>query len=370
MLQNIRSGSWFTIFLTITLCVSIFLGTLHFFRSDILYHTDIARDFLLVQEMVDEKKIFLIGGKTSIPGVFHGPLYYWMMLPFFMISDGNPLVVSILWLLLYWSFLAAAYYISKKLADTSFALITTALLATLTAYLPFGFTHTTVANFLTLPLVYFIWMYKKTSNWLFLAITVFTAGLLIQFQMGFGISISLILCVYLVYQILKNKQYKHLLLGFIICIPLSTFFIFDVRHEFAQTKSAMAYMGGGNSTGSLTAHLSARLFEFSGSFRLIDGSLDQDQKPISVLVLVSLVWLFMQRSILKKDPREMLTIAMVFIFGFWIALLFYKGALWSHYYEPLLPLVVLGVSYFFILCFSQKNWITNYSNNYWYKHLL
>jgi len=64
--------------------------------------------------MVTERKISLIGGRSSIPGVFHGPLYYWLVSPFFALSGGNPAAVSIAWLLLYWLFLGSFYYVAKK----------------------------------------------------------------------------------------------------------------------------------------------------------------------------------------------------------------------------------------------------------------
>ena len=87
--------SSYCLFLVIAFCS--YFSLLHFFKNDIFYDTDIARDFLLWQEMSDKHKLTLIGGRSSLPGLFHGPLYYWLGWPFFLLAGGNPLGVAVFW---------------------------------------------------------------------------------------------------------------------------------------------------------------------------------------------------------------------------------------------------------------------------------
>lgn len=138
----------------VALIILLVLGTLHLFKADLYYDTDIARDMLLLEDMVKQQKLSLIGGRTSVPGVFHGPLYYWMVLPVFVLSGGNPVVISWVWFATYLLFIGAFYYVGKKVFDHKTALISTTLLTSATISYADGFTHSVLANFLIVPLIY------------------------------------------------------------------------------------------------------------------------------------------------------------------------------------------------------------------------
>ena len=65
--------------------------------------------------MNDKHKLTLIGGRSSLPGLFHGPLYYWLGWPFFLLAGGNPLGVAVFWAGSYALFIG--FYISSKSND-------------------------------------------------------------------------------------------------------------------------------------------------------------------------------------------------------------------------------------------------------------
>ena len=95
--------------------------------GDIHYDIDISRDFLVISEALDTKKPFLIGPHSGIiAGVFHGPLWYYLLIPVFILSHGNPIAIGWFWFLLSLLFVILIYLISLKLFNK-----TTALLATL-----------------------------------------------------------------------------------------------------------------------------------------------------------------------------------------------------------------------------------------------
>ena len=173
--------------------VCLLLGALHFGKNDIYYDTDIARDFLLWQDMVDTHKISLIGGRTSLAGVFHGPLYYWLVLPFFIIGHGNPVVVAIFWLIVYWLFLGGFYYCGRQMFNRQVSILATTLLISLTCFYPAGYTHTVLANFLIVPIIYFVCQYCQKQKATALVLAVLLCGLTIQFQLAFGVPITIIL---------------------------------------------------------------------------------------------------------------------------------------------------------------------------------
>ena len=62
-------------------------------NGEVNFFNDIARDFLLLQEL-DQKKIVLIGPRSSTNGLFHGPLWTYINYPAYVLGNGNPVVVA------------------------------------------------------------------------------------------------------------------------------------------------------------------------------------------------------------------------------------------------------------------------------------
>lgn len=335
------------------LVVIVMLGTLHLFKGDLFYETDIARDFLIVDDMVKQQKLSLIGGRSSMQGIFHGPLYYWMLLPLFLISGGNPVALSYFWLLLYWIFLASFYFVGRKIFDNKFALVSTTFIGSLTAFYPAGFTHTTVANLLIIPWVYFVHQYVKNNKvkWLFAAI--FTSGLLIQFQMAFGVPMFILLCCYVVYQVSKKRTYLHILLLSLIAIPLSTFILFDVRHEFIQIKTLTGYSAA-NASGSVNGYSHDRWVSMVDSFSVMSSPNKVLRDGTSILALLSIFLLVWKNSRSSNKHNLAIVILTSIVIGFWIITAPYKGNVWQPYYRPLLPVIVFCVTYFLLKYLPKK----------------
>src|ERR1700733_1388991 len=91
------------LFIVFIACIAygIFLFSLHLLNGDLLFHTDIARDFLLIQDIVVNHKLALIGPRAGgIPGTYFGPIWIYLTIPAFFIGNGDPLVVGYFWLFL------------------------------------------------------------------------------------------------------------------------------------------------------------------------------------------------------------------------------------------------------------------------------
>jgi hypothetical protein len=72
--------------------ICIILASWFVINGDILFYSDIARDFLLMEDILYNKPIALIGPRSgAISGVFHGPLWFYLNLPAFILGKGNPM---------------------------------------------------------------------------------------------------------------------------------------------------------------------------------------------------------------------------------------------------------------------------------------
>lgn len=335
------------------IALGLALGMLHIFRGDLLYETDIARDMLLLDEMVEQRKIAFIGGRSSIPGVFHGPAYYWLVLPFFALFQGNPVVVSFFWLALYWLFLSAFYMVGKKVHDENFALISTTFLVSLTAFIPKGFTHTVLANFLIVPCLYFLYAYKKEQKVWQLGVAAGLMGLLVQFQMAFGVPVLLCLSLYALVNIVRNRRWTHLFAFLALFIPLSTFLVFDLRHNFIQSKSVVEYLQSGSGASNFEDYLSERVISLLDSFSVLVFPNESVRNIVSMVVLATLLVVAWKNARAKKS-QPFLTLGLLVVFGFWLITIPFKGIVWAQYYRPLLPVIVFCLTYILLMRVPKK----------------
>ncbi len=260
--------------------------------------------------MIDTHKISLIGGR---------------------IGHGNPVVVAVFWLLVYWLFLGGFYYCAREMFNHKVALVATSLIVTLTCFYPAGYTHTVLANFLIIPLIYFVGQYCQRQKIKDLIITILLCGVMIQFQLAFGVPMTVILGLMCLCQIVKRKNWRHLLCVFAILIPLSTYILFDLRHDLMQTKSVLASFG--ETEPSLDSLFDNHRIAFFDSWRI---SLITNETWHFILTIASLVFVF--ESFKKLSARKTLRqqewfsypyLLLITIAGFWIIVLNYHGHIWG-----------------------------------------
>src|SRR3989344_1542324 len=103
----------YLILLLITL-FNIYLSSSLVRHGEVNFFNDVARDFLLLQE-VDYKKIVLIGPRSSTNNLFHGPLWTYINYPAYLLGDGNPVIVAWFWIVLGCMFLLSGFYMTRKL---------------------------------------------------------------------------------------------------------------------------------------------------------------------------------------------------------------------------------------------------------------
>lgn len=73
--------------------LGIFLRTMYLSRESLTFAYDQARDAFVMQNMV-KGDIKLQGPPATAPGLFHGVLYYYLMLPAYVVGKGNPIYAA------------------------------------------------------------------------------------------------------------------------------------------------------------------------------------------------------------------------------------------------------------------------------------
>lgn len=225
----------YLILLLLTL-YNVYLSSFSARLGEVNFFNDVARDFMLLREL-DEKKVVLIGPRSSTNGVFHGPLWTYINYPAYKLGNGNPVTVAWFWVFLAGIFLLTSFFVAKKLFGTFAALAYTLLLSSRLPPHINGVFHSE-ATFFFMPVFFFsIAMYIKSKKSLYLAAHLLISAMLIQLNIGIGITFFILSLLILCWAIFKNKSWKHLLIFSLIPVFLSNFILFDLRHDLRMAKA-------------------------------------------------------------------------------------------------------------------------------------
>ena len=156
-------------FLYTVLCLfilfNLYLCSILVSGGEVNFFNDVARDFLLLQEL-DAKKIVLIGARSSTNGLFHGSLWTYINYPSYLLGHGNPVVVAWFWFFLGCFFCLTSFYMVRKLFNTFIALFFV-LLISIKMVPHIDAVFHAEATFFFIPLFFFsICMYIKTKKYL------------------------------------------------------------------------------------------------------------------------------------------------------------------------------------------------------------
>lgn len=327
----------------IFLFINILFAAWYLLHGDIFFHTDIARDFLLLDEL-QLKKFVLIGPRASgLTGFFHGPLWMYLNFPIYLLSKGDPLVQGWFWFGLLLSYLGGSYFLWKKKIGTESALILVALLSLFFTvdpeqslsngfYNPFG-------SLMVMPFyLYFLhsyWMKKKARH---LIALLFINGLIIQFQIAFGAPLLILSSGLIMWSILKTKKYTQLLSYLILLIPASTYILFDLRHNFSHFRAIFLVPPN-------------QFIEKLDFFTMVMQRLDMilysglhffryplTQLNIVITVCLSFITYFI---IIHKKERTYLYMFLYFFLGYFLLSLAHNGWLMYFYWMQIYPITFL-----------------------------
>lgn len=304
-------------------------------QQDIIYYPDSARDFLLLREITTTNPIMLIGQRTGISGLYHGPLWLYMNVPAFIIGKGSPVVMGYFWVLLYIAIIGATYWCTMRISGSFFAGLLAALFVAISYGYHVPFMYNPHGALLVTPFFFYACVeYVKSRKPVFAWIAFITLGFIIQFEMAFGVPVAVLLCGYVAGYALKQRQWGLLLPVLGVLPGLSTFILFDLTHGMAQTKSVIAFFtpGGERTPLIVVWHLQQRVKMMVG-----DGLYDLTKGNV-ILSVLFLAWCVVE----YKKP-----VVQVFLFlflGFWLLAFRYTGMMWVFYHWMLHLMAIMTMA--------------------------
>ena len=329
--------------------------------GDIAFWYDPARDML--SSLANLNKFTLIGPPSGIPGIFYGPYWIWF-LSFGQLFSYDPrfvtMVVLTLPYLLLFPFILSRF--SKIFSPFTIILLWLLFLLSFSEYMT-KLWNPYPAPLLILLVIYLQFIKKKNTSLknVFLTFGVgFTAGLVTNFHLSFGIGILFGLLLYQIGEIFfyfyknndKGKVALHKIfeLGlFFLGLFLSflPFIIFELRHQFLQTKTlfnALTHYGGVVSLKGLSQIDILQLFFKRGAELLHIPFI------LAIFVVVFFIGLYGYRFKKRHDGQKKLEIKLLLILlALSVVILFIyltaKNPVWSYHFigVEILFLLLIGI---------------------------
>lgn len=190
----------------------------------------------IVKDIVLNGHHRLIGQEISAPGIFLGSLFYYLLVPFYLIFNMDPVAAIIPITIIGMLTLLSYYFVFSKLFNTNVGLIATFLYAVLISsavWFDRRLAPSTPTNLWTVWYFYVVYMLSRGKFWV-LPLLGILIGLIWHIHIALVPALVAIPFAFLVAGKLPNfpKVLKFLVALFITSLPL---IIFELKHNFQQT---------------------------------------------------------------------------------------------------------------------------------------
>lgn len=313
----------------------------------------------IVKDIVIDKHFRLVGQLTSVNGIFIGPLFYYLLVPFFLVFNLDPIGSAYFTLVISIATILSYFFILSKLFNKTVGLIAAFLHASVWSTI--GFDR---------------WMVPTITTKLWAIWYLYTLILLSRGQFGvlplLGILIGLIWHVHLALlptllavpiAILLSKKLptlKQLLLTLIsLTVTSIPLILFEAKHNFVQFNSLISSLFNGGD-GKVDLYklqiVLGKISENTTSFLLSPLSLPQEYKlPLTVATLFSVVWLVKIHLINTKE----IVVLLFWIFGVIIYFTF-SSILSSEYYFANLEIIFMLIVSLLLFAVFRSSVILKY----------
>lgn len=328
-----------------------------FLQNDVLILQDQGRDLLLVKDVVENKDLILIGGHTGFGGLFHGPLWIYLLVPTYVLSGGHPFWTLVpVYLLVSMGIVGGVFYFGWKNYG-----LTAGLLMAFFAAISHTFADTInyTSNAQMMPLFFVMYLiglfgYLRGKQWSLL-LSALAIGLGIHVEVAFAVMlVPVTLVAFLFWRTMPHWKVLLTCLG-VILLCISNYIIFDLRNDWLMTKSAMRLVSEGTPVDERTVVYRDMNYRFVDRMVWIGNLLRSplpafDHRILYALVVVSIsafiafcAFTLKQYGKLTQRTKEQLflLISFLIIMAFYVL---YPSELHAHYVQSLalVPIILMG----------------------------
>jgi len=330
---------WFIVLLVI---IGAFL---RFYRleASLQFLGDQGRDAIVLRNIIVNHDLPFIGPITSVGGFFLGPLYYYLMVPFLLISNFNPVGPAFATAMIGVITIPVLYLITKDMLSNSAAKYATLLytFGAIPAIQTRGAWNPNPMPLAALGIVYGFYKARKLKKPQWLYLSALSIGIALQLHYMIVFLAPFILCQLIsVFKIKKLR--KPLLLWFsIILFIMLPLVLFEFKNNFINVKGLISYLNRYDSQG---INLWDQIRHLKGRSEQAIGMLLGFGEQYSILRewLTRLIWIPALYFLFKKPKLGFKTIAFWLFFTI-ATITFFHGRIPPYYLGFIFPAVFMLV---------------------------
>lgn len=335
-----KTFSYPTIFVIAILLIGLFLR-LYKLPEFFNYAHDNDLAGWIVKDIVVNRHFRLIGQLTSTAGIFIGPLFYYLLVPFYLLSKMDPIGITYFGVLLgivtIWSF----YHIFSKLYGAKTGLIA-ALAYTVSQYMIFNDKEIVPTMGVYLWTVWFYYAVElllrgEKKAYLILGIL---AGLIWHLNIALVLLFPLVPIAIILSK--KKINLKYILFGILSSLPLLVpLFLFEARHNFLQSRAFIASLTTNQSQVFTLTERLGRVIELSGKNlkQLLLPRIPEFPKIYLLALALVVIGILIYKKVIQKKIG---LIIYLWLFFYMVFFTFYSKVL-SEYYLNGMAVIWLAV---------------------------
>jgi len=229
--------------LSLLILIGLFLR-LKYWPDFLTFGYEQARDAQLSTIIYSQKKLTLLGPTTEIEGVFHGPIYYYLIGLIYFLFGKNPSWVALWHILMNLACIPIVFWVGKKMFSQRVGLIAAAVFTISYEVISYSLWLSNPSPGLPFIILTYFFFYRAfKENLKFLPLASFLLAISISFDLIIVVNLFGAIALGLIY----NKKRINLKTGvasfLAFVIPLINYPLFEIRHSFLMTKKLLSVLG-------------------------------------------------------------------------------------------------------------------------------
>ncbi len=235
--------------ITLLIIVIIGLGLRFLFLDSLTFGYDQSRDAFQSINIIKEMHLKIIGPGTDIRGFNHSPLYWYIISPIYLISEGNPEAVRFFLILFHTLNILTIYFIAKHLFKSEkIALLSSLLMAVSFEAVQYSrWLSNTTPPLFTIAIFFFsFWLLLKNKK-VGLPLMLLSWGLSVDFQL-FLLYQVIFIGIAVIYLFIKNRSFfiqsfkKYYWLYGLSIFPWIFYIASELKFKFQGSRAFLEYL--------------------------------------------------------------------------------------------------------------------------------
>lgn len=226
------------ILVSLIIVFGIFLRILPGFEN-IIWSYDQARDSVVIRSIFGEKNLIIVGPQTEYVGLSHGPLYYYLLAPFYYLGQTNFTLPILAMIALNLSAIIPLFLFAKRIFKSNVVGILAVFLFTF-SYQQIEYSRWLSNVSITIPLLFwhYYFLFETLRQKTITRKSLFLSGLFLALSIQGEIFLLYLIPINYLFYFLTKKKFGELIFWHIgLILGLLSFLIAEIRFGFLASKT-------------------------------------------------------------------------------------------------------------------------------------